>query len=907
MQPILSVKDVRELEESIEQAGIDSFELMRRAGTVVAMQAMRVQGEGIVVVLAGTGNNAGDGWVAAAHLARHGVGVCVVAPVEASLMRTEAARKAAAAAVAAGVDVHVAPEYDELVALLMEADVVVDAVFGTGFRGCMGKPFDMWVEAVDDYFDGTLISVDVPSGVDATTGMAEGPYFQADATLTMFGLKPGLVDGMGKQAAGKIVVAGLVSDEEGMEDVALCSAAYKLGEADYADALPGRDEYADKYGHGRVLVVAGSARYPGAAVMAAKAAARAGAGYVTLAVPEGAVAMAQSHLLSIPVVGLPAGADGEFDMSAAQRACELAAKADCVLVGPGMGTSLGAVEVVRALLETPAALVADADALNALVRICQGCPESHPAALRREAPLALTPHSRELARLVGREPQELGCLAQRMSGAQELAWSVGSANFAVVAKGPVSCVACIDTTLVPKAGPAALGTAGTGDVLAGISAGLLAQQVCDLGGPDEVDCGDLALLLAAATRIQAIAAQKAVERLGSRGIMASDLIDYVGLAFDEVDRRAALALGAEAPAGADALDDEPQMALDPEVEELITANGGMRMSEVPGEVGAYEGDLDEPECAPVRSEGALDDAPDQAGDAPQQAEAVDARNEQAAQAEGTGAQAPQAPQADVTDSAQGPCASRACDPAPAPLSEHAVIRPSVRVDAQGREVAAPSRPAAAPAAAVPAFLAQRAAASGAMRPVGEEGPDAAAPGAPAGECPAPQGDDARASRPAEAPQAPASAQPARAGVPAFLSQRLSASAPMPVVGAAPAQDAPAGAGAAQPAQAPAPAHDQPAPAADPATSAPAWPCAGSTTIMPALSLEDIARARAAALPRTPQTSSPEDDELSPDIKARRINRDRLEDFHARASKHAGDDEVSAPQDRPRARKVRRKK
>ena len=894
MQPILSVKDVRELEASIEQAGIDSSELMRRAGTVVAMQAMRAHDEGAVVVLAGSGNNAGDGWVAAEYLARHGVQVHVAAPVGPSLMRTDAARRAAKGAVAAGAAAHVAPEYDELVALLMEADVVIDAVFGTGFRGAMGEPFDMWVEAVDDYFDGALISVDVPSGIDATTGMAQGPCFQADVTLTMFGLKPGLVSGMGKQAAGQIVVAGLVGDDEGMEDIAQSSAAYKLGEADYADALPDRDEYADKYGHGRVLVVAGSARYPGAAVMAAKSAARAGAGYVTLAVPECAVPAAQAHLLSIPVVGLPSGPDGEFDMSAAQRAAELAGKADCVLVGPGMGSSLGAVEVVRALLSCPTALVADADALNALVRICGGCPESHPAALRREAPLVLTPHARELARLMGREPETLGCLAQRMQAGQELAWAVGSANFAVVAKGPVSCVSCIETTLVPKAGPAALGTAGTGDVLAGISAGLLAQQVRDFGGPDEVGCGDLALLLAAATRIQAVAAQKAVERLGSRGIMASDLIDYVGLAFDEVERRAALALGAEAPAGPDGFDDEPQMALDPEVEELITANGGMRMREVPGEVGAYEGDLDEPEYRDGQpgqddgQEGARQAAP-ACGDVPAQAEAGDdAPCGAVEQGEG-----PVADQAGASAGQDRPAAdSRACDLAPAPLSDHAIIRPSVRVDAQGREVAVPTPPAE-KAATVPAFLAQRAAASGAMCPVGGEdarpvpAPEAARPAQPAA---APAGEPAQPAQPA---------QPSRAGVPAFLSQYLSASAPMPAVRATQPGDA-AAPSACQSAQVEGGAPAQAQAPAKPAEPVAPSPCA--TTIMPALSLEDIARARAAAQPKPAEA-----EDLSPDIKARKLNRDRLEDFHARASKHAGDDEVSAPQDRPRARKVRRKK
>ena len=476
MQPVLNVRDVPGLEAAIEQRGVDAAELMRRAGTVVAQQAMREVDQGAVVVLCGPGNNGGDGWVAADYLAGHGLEVNVVTAAEPSLIRSAAARQAAQRACTVGIPVHVAPDYEELAVLLVEADVVIDAVFGTGFKGVMSEPFDMWVEVVDDYFEGMVLSVDVPSGINAATGEAEGPFFQADTTLTMFALKPGLIAGLGKQASGQLVVASLVGDDEGSEELADTASAYLLGEADYLDALPERDEFADKYGHGRVLVVAGSTRFPGAAIMAAKAAARSGAGYVTLAVPAPVVPIAQAHLLSIPVVGLPAAQDGTFEAAAAQELASLAAKADCVLAGPGMGTSFGAGEVVRALIASSTPLVLDADALNVAASICLGNADVHPNALRREAPLVLTPHARELARLLGRETGSICCLTDLMDAAQSLAWAVGSSNFAVVAKAATSCVSCIETTLVPKAGPSALGTAGTGDVLAGIVAGLLSQQ-----------------------------------------------------------------------------------------------------------------------------------------------------------------------------------------------------------------------------------------------------------------------------------------------------------------------------------------------------------------------------------------------------------------------------------------------
>ena len=220
MQPVLNVRDVPGLEAAIEQCGVDACELMRRAGTVVAQQAMREVDQGAVVVLCGPGNNGGDGWVAADYLAGHGLEVNVVTAAEPSLIRSAAARQAAQRACTVGIPVHVAPDYEELSALLVEADVVIDAVFGTGFKGVMSGPFDMWVEVVDDYFEGMVLSVDVPSGINAATGEAEGPFFQADTTLTMFALKPGLIAGLGKQASGQLVVASLVGDDEGSEELA---------------------------------------------------------------------------------------------------------------------------------------------------------------------------------------------------------------------------------------------------------------------------------------------------------------------------------------------------------------------------------------------------------------------------------------------------------------------------------------------------------------------------------------------------------------------------------------------------------------------------------------------------------------------------------------------------------------
>lgn len=535
----MSVQDTREFEEMLAGQGLQPAELMRRAGAVVAMQAARLADEGgVVLVLCGAGNNGGDGWVAADDLARHGYAVSVASSVTPAVIRSEPARRAAQRAIEMGVPVHVAPDEHAMRQLLGRADVLVDACFGTGFHGELPEPFASWVAWADDEFCGKVIAVDVPSGVDATTGEAAGAYFQADATVTMFAAKPGLVSGVGRSACGRIVVASLLGGDEGLQAISDAASAFVLEDRDYLDVLPALDAQVDKYGRGRVLVVAGSSRFPGAAVLAATGAARAGAGYVTLAVPAPMVPVAQMQLPAVPVVGLPADADGSFAPEAATAVAKLAVRADVVVAGPGMTIAPGACDVVRTLLQTSAGLVLDADALNAVVKICAGSAEERPQALRREAPLVLTPHRRELARLAGGDLSRTASLAGAMEVAQSLAWAVGSGDFCVIAKGADTAVATVDSTLVPEPGPCALASAGTGDVLAGVVGGMLAQAMAQLGPDEDMDPSDLLMLAAAADRVHGVAGELAARARGMRGVMAQDVAAVVGLAADELERRA---------------------------------------------------------------------------------------------------------------------------------------------------------------------------------------------------------------------------------------------------------------------------------------------------------------------------------------------------------------------------------
>ena len=452
------------------------------------------------------------------------------------------ARIVAKGAAEAGVDYVVGPARDELDELLAGCDAVIDAMLGTGFHDAPVAPFSIWIDALNA--SGTrVVSVDVPSGLSAQTGHAPGAVVVADVTITMLALKPGLLSDDGRDVCGSIVVAPLAEQTQKLVYEA-DPVAWRCEPEDYLDVLNPPTCVVDKYTRGSVLVVGGSTRFPGAAIMAAKAAARAGAGYVTLAVPEPVANLARTHLLEIPVVGLPADADGTFSNAARAQVADLAARRSAVLVGPGMCVTGGTVGVVSTLLEGPAPLVIDADGLNSLARLTSNRIDEFPELLRRKAPLVLTPHRRELGRLVGLKDNPPDSLTSALEAARRIVWSDGGSELVVVAKGAATACVGVEVALLPKPGPASLATAGSGDVLAGIMAGLLASAS---------DTDALPMLASLACEVHGCAASIAQARFGSRGVMAADIIDTVGLAVDAVEDRAAFS---DADDDADSAQDE---------------------------------------------------------------------------------------------------------------------------------------------------------------------------------------------------------------------------------------------------------------------------------------------------------------------------------------------------------------
>ncbi len=529
MQPVLNVEDVKRVEAGLTEVGVSISELMHRAGTAAANEVVRMGDASHVAIFCGLGNNGGDGWVAAEALQGRGVDVCVVTPVAPDDIQGDLARVVAKRAQAAGVRMLVAPHKDDVDALLGESDIVLDALLGTGFHGEPRAPFDIWIDSINASA-ARVISIDVPSGLSAQTGLAAGGCVIADMTVTMLVLKPGLLADMGRDACGAIIVAPLAEQTERLV-LDADPVAWRADLDDYVDVLEPPSNAVDKFTRGSVLVVGGSMRFPGAPMMAAMAAARSGAGYVTLAVPEPVAPIIQSQLAEIPVMGLPADSDGTFSSAAADAVAKLAAKRTTTLVGPGMRVSGGTVGVVSRLINTDAPLVVDADGLNCLARLTSNKLDEFPEVLRRKAPLVLTPHRRELGRLTGLQDRPPASLTAAMDAARRIVWSEGGSEICVVAKGSATACVNVDAAVLPKPGPAALATAGSGDVLAGVIAALLARS--------NVGNEDLPILCALACEVHGYAGSIAAERFGSHGVMARDIIDALGLAEDALEEQIA--------------------------------------------------------------------------------------------------------------------------------------------------------------------------------------------------------------------------------------------------------------------------------------------------------------------------------------------------------------------------------
>jgi ADP-dependent NAD(P)H-hydrate dehydratase / NAD(P)H-hydrate epimerase len=488
-EPLYTAEEMRAAEAAYPG---ESVELMERAGTAVAQEVLRrFPAAERAAIVCGTGANGGDGLLVAAELAR--AGKRAVARIVGSEEK-----------IAGDSAVMLGRARDAGVAFVDEptpADVIVDALFGTGFAG---EPRREAAQVIGEINAAAMpvVSVDLPSGVDASTGAAAGPAVQAAVTVTFHALKVGHVVAPGRFHAGETVVVD-IGLEPGPTRV------YRANRQVLA-LVPRRTERDNKYSAGSVVVVGGSTGLTGAPSLTSEAALRAGAGIVTACVPASLNPVFEQRLVEVMTRPCP-DEDGTMTPEAADEILAAAERAGAVALGPGLGRTEGARALVGFLLdrlEKP--VVLDADGLWALAGHLDWV-------FAREAATVLTPHAGELGRLLGRPSAWVA--ANRLDAVQAGADDTGAV---VLLKGVDTLVAGPGRNpTVADLGNAGLATAGSGDVLTGVVASFLAKGM---------EAGRAAVAAAAAC---GTASRVAAERHGEAGMIARDVVEALSPALSE--------------------------------------------------------------------------------------------------------------------------------------------------------------------------------------------------------------------------------------------------------------------------------------------------------------------------------------------------------------------------------------
>jgi ADP-dependent NAD(P)H-hydrate dehydratase / NAD(P)H-hydrate epimerase len=508
LDPLYTADEMRALDAwAIDEQGVPSLELMERAGGEVARVVTELAPAGPVRAVCGKGNNGGDGLVVVRLL--HGIGIEAEALLLADPLDLSPDAHANHARLDEAGGRWRVVDHSELPAALEDTGCVVDALLGTGFEGAPRAPLDAAIAAVNDA-DAPVVAVDVPSGANASTGEVEGTCVAADVTVTFHAAKVGLWVHPGKERAGRVeaVDIGIPVSWGGAPAP---RAAGLIG----APALPRlalRGARSSKFSSGAVLVVGGSTGLTGAVCLAATGAMRAGAGWVRVGVPASLNEIFEVKLTEVMSVPL-ADDDGLLTEEAAAAVIEAAERADSVVLGPGLGRSEGTFALALAVAErVERPLLIDADGLNAIAD----------AGLERlagrAAPTILTPHAGELGRLLERPSAEVE--AHRLPAVREAA---ARARAIVVLKGDDTLVVAPDGVAgVSAGGSPALATAGTGDVLSGVTAAFVARGL----DPFEAAC--------ASVRAHADAGRETAAALGAEAVIAGDVLD----ALPRVLRRA---------------------------------------------------------------------------------------------------------------------------------------------------------------------------------------------------------------------------------------------------------------------------------------------------------------------------------------------------------------------------------
>ncbi len=504
---ILTAQEMRNVDQyAISTVGIPGPVLMESAGRSVFAEILKREGPlggKSIGVLCGNGNNGGDGFVIARYLQLNGATPWVLrfgkgrpkgkdAELNLSILEKMGIQPT---------EIQQASDLDAWEERIRSADILVDALFGTGLERSLEGVYASAVKFVNQS-KSQVYAVDLPSGLHTDSGEAMGAAIRADVTVTFGMSKRGFYLNSGSDLAGDVVVAD-ISLADAWADETQASRVFEIDPARFQSAFPKRQENTHKGTYGHLLVVAGSAEKSGAAVLSSKAALRAGAGLVTLAVPESAQSIVKSQLVEVMTEPLPEGPGGSLGESALNRLKDLSKGKDAVVVGPGLVLhhELGSLltEWLKTL-EIP--VVIDADGLNALAPLISTLSPVLKHAI-------LTPHPGEMSRLTGLKTEEIQKDRIEIAKRSSQTWQT-----TVVLKGAHTVVSFPngDVYINPTGNPA-MATAGMGDVLAGMTGSFLAQGISR---------EEAAL---AAVYLHGLAGDRVAARTEGRGLLASDLIE----------------------------------------------------------------------------------------------------------------------------------------------------------------------------------------------------------------------------------------------------------------------------------------------------------------------------------------------------------------------------------------------
>jgi hydroxyethylthiazole kinase-like uncharacterized protein yjeF len=439
-------------DKGAQKLGIPGGVLMERAGAEMARIALEAYAPQRTLVVAGGGNNGGDGFVVARELHRAGVEVVVLATKE-----EYTGDPGANFEILRNLGVRFVRS-EELEAELSQSDLTIDALLGTGFSGDVREKEARLIESMNESLI-PILAVDVPSGVDGSTGEVHGAAVRADVTVCAHAAKVGCVISPGREHAGEVVAVDIgIPPEADIEPSLVWTDAESL-----RGKIPRTTEPAHKYSAGSLLVVAGSRRTTGAPLMVVRGAERTGCGIVFLATSESSAPSVDLELTEALVHGVPEDGEGYVTSAALERILNLAERTSGLAVGPGMGTGDEGRRLIEGILnEVELPVLLDADAVTNLT--------GTDALAKRDAPTVITPHAGELGQLLGAGAKDIS--ARRLHSARSAAEEHGCC---VLLKGSDTLIADGEKVAVNSTGTVALATAGTGDVLSGVIGALLSR------------------------------------------------------------------------------------------------------------------------------------------------------------------------------------------------------------------------------------------------------------------------------------------------------------------------------------------------------------------------------------------------------------------------------------------------